>query len=125
VSVRGFIGCGLSWTPKGGAGGFGDECGPSWQPIAAALRQRAGTSVSLALGGGWEITGIDASLAANDEILPSQDPASTPLEVRRERGGYAFDVPGPGDWGVRLSVTGEQDGESFSVPYYTRVIVEP
>jgi hypothetical protein len=124
ASVNGFVGCGLSWIPKRG-GGFSDDCGPSWQPIAAALRQRTGSSVSLALGGGWEITGVGASVAANDEILPSQDPASAPLDVRREGGGYAFDVPGPGDWGIRLGIHGTKDGDAFSVPYYTRLIVEP
>lgn len=124
VSVHGFVGCGLSWVPRRG-GVFADECGPSWQPIAAALRQRSGTSVSLELGGGWDITRVDASIAANAEILPSQDPASTPLEVRRDGAGYVLDVPAPGDWGIRLRVQGEKDGDAFSVPYYTRVVVEP
>ena len=66
---------------------------------------------------------VEADIAAHDDILPARDPASTPLAVRREGRGYAFDVPSPGTGASRLRIRAEKDGASFSVPYYARVIV--
>jgi hypothetical protein len=66
---------------------------------------------------------VHADIAAHEDILPSRDPASTPLTPQRDGSGWSFDVPTPGDWGVRLWIRAEKDGATFSVPYYARVIV--
>jgi hypothetical protein len=125
VTVTGFAGCGLSWAP-GDQGGMSEECGPSWQPIAAALHQRTGSQVSLELETGWTITGIQGSFAAQADILSSgRDPQSQPLEVRKVGRKWVFDVPDAGDWGIRLGVSGASNGDHFAVPYYARVVVEP
>jgi hypothetical protein len=83
VTVAGFPGCGTSWDPKGG-GGFNVDCGPSWQAIAAPLRQRPGTAVTVSLPAGWTIKSLTAAMAANADIIPSgRHPAERPLAVSR------------------------------------------
>jgi hypothetical protein len=91
-----------------------------------ALAQRVGTSVTLALDGGWAITDVQAEVAANAEIQPSgRSPLAQAWVVTRAADGtFALAVPAPGDWGVKLLVSGERDGDRFQVPYYARVIVD-
>ena len=126
VTTAGFPGCGWSWQPKSGVGGFNEDCGPSWQAMATALHQRPGTTVTMTLPAGWTIDAIDAAVAANADILPSgSHPAEQPLAVSHPGGAWSFRVPGSGDWGVRLTVTAARDGDTFNVPFYGRVIVEP
>ncbi len=124
VSVRGYLGCGLSYEPRRGVAGSTTSAVPHGRRSAASLRQQPGTSVSF--DARWRLGHHgrrEPTIAAHEDILPARDPASTPLAVRREGQGYAFDVPSPGDWGVRLRIRAEKDGASFSVPYYARVIV--
>ncbi len=124
ATLTAFPGCGWSWQPKG-YGGFSESCGPSWQPMGAALWQHAGTWVTLHLGGGWTITEIAVEIARNEDILATgRAPESEQWEVRAVNDEpFVMDVPPPGDWGVRLWVSGERNGDRFQVPYYARIVV--
>ena len=122
---RAYAGCGLSWSPAGG-GGFVEDCGPSWQPVAAPLTEPPGTSVRLVLADSWTITAISAQITPHQDIQPSgRAPVARPLTLTGTADGYAFDIQEAGDWGIRLLVSGERDGDRFQVPYYSRVIVQP
>ena len=124
-TVAGFPGCGMGWDPKGG-GGFNVDCGPPWQAIAAPLHQRPGTVVTVSLPAGWTITSLTAAMASNADILPSGGaPAEQPLAVSHSGGTWTLRVPPAGDWGLRLSVSATRNGDSFSSPFYGRVIVQP
>jgi hypothetical protein len=124
VTLTAFPGCGWSWQPRDG-GGSSTDCGPSWQPMAARLSQDPGTQVILRLGGGWTITDIAVDIARNQDILASgRAPSSQPWTVRAAGNEpFVMDVPSPGDWGVRLLVSGERNGDRFQVPYYARIVV--
>jgi len=125
VTLAAYPGCGWSWEPKGG-GGFSTDCGPSWQPMGAALWQRPATMVILHLGGGWTITDVTVEIARNEDILATgRAPGSQPWTVRAMGDEpFVLDVPEPGDWGVRLLVSGERNGDRFQVPDYARIVVE-
>lgn len=125
ASRTAYAGCGLSWQPASG-GGFVDDCGPSWQPIGAALRVAPGTTVSLSLANGWAIEDVAGSIAAQDQVLArGRNPESQPFVLRKTADGFDFQAPEPGDWSLRLTVSGGKDGDRFRVPYYARVIVTP
>ena len=126
ATLAGFPGCGWTWEPKSGSGGFTEDCGPSWQPVAMALAQRPGTRVTVSLPAGWTITSLSAAMAANADILPNgRHPAERPLAVSRTGSTWTFQVPAAGDWGFRLSVAATRNGDSFSIPFYGRMIVRP
>jgi len=124
-TVDGFPGCGWSWKPKGG-GGFTDDCGPSWQPVATRLDQRPGTSFTVSLPAGWAITGVSAVIARHAAILPSdRAPAETPWTGTASGDTWTFPAPQLGDWGIRLLVSATKDGDAFQVPFYGRIVVTP
>jgi hypothetical protein len=124
VTLTAFPGCGWSWQPKG-RGGFSEGCGPSWQPMATLLEQRPGTWVTLRLSGGWTISEVAVDIAPNEDILATgRAPKSQPWAVKAVNDEpFVMDVPPPGDWGVRLWVSGERNGDRFQVPYYARIVV--
>jgi hypothetical protein len=82
--------------------------------------------VVLRLGGGWTITDIAVDIARNEDILATgRAPSSQPWTVKAVGDEpFVMDVPGPGDWGVRLLVSGERNGDRFQVPYYARILVD-
>jgi hypothetical protein len=125
-TANGFHGCGLSYEPASGTGGFSDACGASWQPTPRILRVGADASVRLQLHGGWVIESLVGEIAPHDQIVPSGRSPSAQrwLELQPGRSQVSFDAPDPGDWGIRLYLRGEKDGATFSRPYYFRIVVE-
>ena len=105
-------------------GGFGDECGPSWMPIAAALRQQPGQLGLVRARRRLEHRRRRRRTSPpTSDILPTRNPVSTQLTPQRDGSGWSLDVPSPGTGASASPIRGEKDGDSFSVPYYTRVVV--
>jgi hypothetical protein len=125
VSVNATSGCGISYVPKSGKGGFAESCGPSWLAVASPLNQKAGSTVTFSLPSGWTITDATMSYAVNSQILPGQSPATSDGTVSHTGGTWTFTVPNAGDWGVVLFVSATHNGDKAQIPYYTRVIAQP
>jgi hypothetical protein len=130
AGVDAYRGCGLRYTPATGTATIQDDCPPSWEPMPddRVLVVGPDAEMTLELPDGWLITYLVPEVALHAEILPS---GRSP-EIVTYADIDAFPSPSmgffaprtPGDYGIRLTVDGERNGDRFSVPYYVRVRVE-
>lgn len=130
-TVPGYAGCGLAFSLVDGTRSE-ELCGPSWMPIpddrALSVADPA-PEVVLSMLDAWELTRIVADVTDHAGIAgEGRDVPYARIDVGSdlspEVGGARAVVrlpSGPGDLGLRLTVTATRDGSTFTVPYYFRV----
>jgi hypothetical protein len=130
-AAPGFTTCLTSWRLPDGT--TGDEgCGPTWRPIpdGRAIRVTAGETLETGITDGWAITGIEPSYADHAALTADATLADwvplPPVDGPGVEGRFTLGVPPPGDWAIRLAVTGRlADGTTFTADQAFRVIVKP
>ncbi len=126
---RSVVACGLSFQLADGSTAS-DSCAAAYPVVPAdrALHVAAGSELTFEIGDGWQITGLTGTFASSDELIAADGFGVTFNSLVDLDGGSAsvtFAAPGPGDWMVLLRTGGALDGDTYSVPYMFRVIVEP
>jgi hypothetical protein len=130
-AAPGFTTCLTSWRLPDGT--TGDEgCGSTWRPIpdGRAIRATAGEILETGATDGWTITGIEPFYADNAAVTADATLADwvplPPVQGPGVEGRFTLGAPPPGDWAVRLAVTGRlADGTTFTADQAFRVIVGP
>jgi hypothetical protein len=125
-TVPGHAGCGLAFELADGTSSE-EQCGPSWMPIPddRAVSLSRADELVLSMMDGWTLTQIvtditdHAGIVGEDRDVPYArlDPHTVVDGARA----LVILTTNPGDFGLRLTLTAERDGATFTVPYYFRV----